>query len=441
MEKWARISIVTPSFNQGKYIAETIESVKAQDYPNLEHIVIDGGSRDGTLEILRRYPHLTVISEADRGQADAINKGFRFATGEIWGFLNSDDTLVPGALAVVAKEISPEQGRHIVMGRCRFVDESGRFIGIEHPSHFEGPIRVLAIWKGYTIPQPAVFWTPEVWKRCGSLNETLKFSLDYDLFCRFSRRYKFHFVNQVFATYRLHPESKTEQWSEAERLEDAIRISRQYWGPRFSLQSGRLALSLAWFRFNRGGRALQGLRRSQEKWRQGQFLPASLYALLTACYAPDVIFFVGLYPFLRNSTIGMMLKVFDHLGKRKGMYPQTAAYLDHTEPWADGWAGPRVLVAKDSQSGAQVVIIQGWADLTYLPTPLILTIFVDGEEIGERGVEKTGDFQLEFSLPQPWRPGSHNIEVRANTWFVRHRFARNRDYRPLSFRLKEVRLR
>jgi hypothetical protein len=100
-----------------------------------------------------------------------------------------------------------------------------------------------------------------------------------------------------------------------------------------------------------------------------------------------------------------------------------------------------VLVAKDSQSGAQVVIIQGWADLTYLPTPLILTIFGDGEKIGERGVEKTGDFQLEFSLPQPWRPGSHNIEVRANTWFVRHRFARNRDYRPLSFRLKEVRLR
>ena len=102
MERRPRISIVTPSFNQAKYIVATIESVMGQDYPNVEHIVIDGGSTDGTLDSLGRYPHLKLVSEPDRGHADAVNKGFRLATGEIWGFLNSDDTLLPGALLRVA---------------------------------------------------------------------------------------------------------------------------------------------------------------------------------------------------------------------------------------------------------------------------------------------------------------------------------------------------
>ena len=92
MAKQPRISIVTPSFNQGRYIASTIESVLAQEYPNVEHIVVDGSSTDGTVEILKQYPHLKTFSEPDRGQGEAINKGFRLATGEIWGFLNSDDT-------------------------------------------------------------------------------------------------------------------------------------------------------------------------------------------------------------------------------------------------------------------------------------------------------------------------------------------------------------
>jgi len=167
MSAYPRISIVTPSYNQGRFLAETIESVLRQDYPNVEHIVVDGMSTDETPEILKRYPHLRVIREPDQGQADAINKGFRIATGEIYAFLNSDDLLLPGALKRVAAEIRPQEGRHVIMGRCRFIDENSRYIGIEHPSHFESFERVLAIWKGHFIPQPAVFWTAEVWQRCG----------------------------------------------------------------------------------------------------------------------------------------------------------------------------------------------------------------------------------------------------------------------------------
>ena len=133
MEHWPRISIVTPSFNQGHYIAATIESVLAQQYPDFEHIIIDGGSSDITLDVLQRYPHLHVISEPDRGHAHALNKGFRLATGEHPGFLNSDDTLLPHALHRVAKEIDPQRGRHIVMGRCRFIDAQGVLLALNIP--------------------------------------------------------------------------------------------------------------------------------------------------------------------------------------------------------------------------------------------------------------------------------------------------------------------
>ena len=169
-----RISIITSSYNQGEFIERTIESVLAQRYPDFEHIVVDGMSTDATPEILARYPHLHVIREPDNGQADAINKGFRRATGDILCFLNSDDTFMPGALARVAREIDPARARHVVLGRCRFIDENDRFLGVEHPSAFESHRRVLEIWKGYCIPHPAVFWTPEVWRRCGPLTPPAK---------------------------------------------------------------------------------------------------------------------------------------------------------------------------------------------------------------------------------------------------------------------------
>src|SRR5512138_2934462 len=128
-----RISIITPSFNQGIFIEATIRSVLDQGYPELEHIIVDGGSTDNTPAILARYPHLKVISEPDRGQADAVNKGLRLATGEIIGWLNSDDTYYHGALAEAARIIDPAKGVSIAMGRCAYIDEEGSPTGAEHP--------------------------------------------------------------------------------------------------------------------------------------------------------------------------------------------------------------------------------------------------------------------------------------------------------------------
>lgn len=440
MEKWPRISIVTPSFNQGRYIAETIESALSQHYPNLEHIVIDGGSSDGTLDVLKRYPHLKVVSEPDRGHADAINKGFRMATGDIGGFLNADDTLMPGALHRVAQEIDPKHGRHIVMGRCRFIDEQSRFIGVEHPSQFTSHRRVLQVWKGHTIPQPATFWTPEVWRECGPMDESLKFAwIDYDLFCRFSRKYRFWCIDLVLATYRLHSESKTGAWTEAKRLEESIQISRRYWGKPWSLNYWYLALSLGWRRFDRVGRARRWLRQAQDEGRLRRVLPTIGYGAAGGLLAPEVVFYVAVYPFLRNHTKGFLRRVIGYLGGMKGTYPQTAVYLDRTEPWGDGWIGPRLVINQDSELGAQLVRIRGETTLKYLNEPLILQVYVDDHSIGQASIAHNDSFDLKFSVPQPLLSGSHKVEIRASTWFVPHRLTRNGDFRPLVWRLDDVR--
>src|SRR5262245_29810490 len=291
-----RISLVTCSYNQGTFIGRTIESVLAQNYPNLEHLVVDGMSTDDTPHILARYPHLRVFRAPDRGQADAINKGYRLATGDILAFLNSDDLLYPGTLQRVAREIDPARGRHVVMGRCRYIDENDRETGLEHPSVFAGHRRVLEVWKGHAIPQPAVFWSRAVWQRCGPLDERERLVLDYDLFCRFSKHFPFHVVDQVFAGYRLHAQSKTCSSGGREVLEESIRISRKYWGSRLRRPYWQLLGSYLRFCLDRRKRAIDLLRQAQEAWRQRRRVGAVGRVLAGLALAPDVLAFVALLP-------------------------------------------------------------------------------------------------------------------------------------------------
>jgi glycosyltransferase involved in cell wall biosynthesis len=435
---WPRITVVTPSYNQGRYIAETIESVAGQGYPNLEHIVIDGGSRDGTLDVLTRYPHLRVVSEPDRGQADAINKGFAIAGGDIWCFLNSDDTLLPGALERVAREIDPARGRHVVMGRCRFIGGDGRDTGIEHPSAFESYWRVLAVWKGYTIPQPAVFWTPEVWRTCGPMDLALKYHLDYDLFCRVARRYRFHVIDQVLATYRLHAESKTEGWTEADRLGDSIALSRRYWGLPITPFYWTLALSLAAYRLDRVGRARRLYLAAREVRRQGRRMHSWPLVAAATALAPEVAFYLGVYPTMRSAASRTIRRAAARLARRRPSSVQTRVYLEKDDPWDDRWVGPQVAVIRRVTEGAQRVIVSGSADLTYLSGPLSLTLSVDGRAAGTRDIVADGPFVLVFDLEQPLPRGDHHLEVRASDYFVPHQFTRGRDFRPLSWRVAPI---
>ncbi|HSL46412.1 MAG TPA: glycosyltransferase family 2 protein [Anaerolineales bacterium] len=202
------ISIVTPSYNQGRYLEETIQSVLSQDYPQIEYLILDGGSTDGTIEILHKYEDRLAgwVSEKDQGQTDAINKGFARAKGEILAWLNSDDTYEPGAVAAAVKYLQeyPEVG--MVYGDCNYINETGDVIG-KFPS---ARTNYRLLRRGYThIPQQTMFFRAELWKQVGPLDPSFYFAMDYDLWTRMAARTEIRYVPQTWANFRLHTSGKT----------------------------------------------------------------------------------------------------------------------------------------------------------------------------------------------------------------------------------------
>jgi glycosyltransferase involved in cell wall biosynthesis len=203
-----RVSIVTPSYNQSAFLEETICSVLNQEYPDLEYIIIDGGSTDGSLEIIKRYSHRLAgwISEKDRGQTDAINKGFARATGQIFAWLNSDDTYQPGAIAEAVNyfESHPEAG--MVYGDANLIDEEGNVIG-RFPARQTDYRRLM---QGYVhVPQQAAFFRGDLWRQVGPLDPTFYFAMDYDLWVRLSRVSRLDYYPSIWANFRMHGSAKS----------------------------------------------------------------------------------------------------------------------------------------------------------------------------------------------------------------------------------------
>lgn len=216
------VSIVTPSYNQARFLKATIESVLNQSYPNIEYIIIDGGSQDGSVELIEEYADQLAfwVSEKDQGQTDAINKGFARAKGEILAWLNSDDTYNPDAVAkaVAYLQQHPEVG--LVYGDTDFIDEHGDVLG-RFPAAQTSHQRIR---RGYVhIPQQAAFWRADLWQQVGPLDPSFYFAMDYDLWVRLSAVSEIRYVPGVWANFRLHGDSKTIQdddrcWPEMVRI-------------------------------------------------------------------------------------------------------------------------------------------------------------------------------------------------------------------------------
>ncbi|KJU81525.1 Glycosyl transferase, family 2 domain protein [Candidatus Magnetobacterium bavaricum] len=204
-----RISVITPTLNQGRYIEHTIQSVIAQDYPNFEHIVIDGGSTDGTLDVLRRYPHLKWISEKDNGQADALNKGIARASGDIIAWINSDDYYCHNAFHTIAKTFEMNPLTNIVLGQTLYLFENtmSGYISRNRGLTFE---EIIRYWDDFAIPsQPSVFFKAGILDETGLFDASLHYTMDFDMWLRMSLKHRFYFIPDVLVVYRFHDESKS----------------------------------------------------------------------------------------------------------------------------------------------------------------------------------------------------------------------------------------
>lgn len=204
----ARVSIVTPSFNQAPFLEATMQSVFDQDYQEIDYIVIDGGSTDGSQAIIEKHAAKLAywVSESDRGQTDAINKGFAKAGGQYLAWLNADDRLRPQAVreAVEYLETHPDVG--LVYGDADYIDASGRVVG-RFPAAQTDYARLR---RGYVhIPQQASLWRAELWQRVGPLDATFTFAMDYDLWVRLAKISQLQYLPRAWAEFRLHADSKT----------------------------------------------------------------------------------------------------------------------------------------------------------------------------------------------------------------------------------------
>ncbi len=440
-----RITVVTPSYNQGRFLARTIDSVRNQGYPNVEHIVVDGMSSDDTPAILTRYPHLQVVREPDRGQAEAINKGFRRATGDIYCFLNSDDMLLPGALERVAREIDPARGRFVVFGRCCHVDEEDRRIHIEHPCGYVDHRRVLEIWKEHCIPQPATFWAAEVWRQCGPLNEAEPVVLDYDLFCRFSQRYPFHFVDQVLAAYRLHSESKTCTRDFASVYREGVRVSRKYWGPKTGRKYWQLAASLLRSRVGREVEKLELKRwaaRLFDGWEEARREDGLLLGLgflaAAAALAPGLVARRLLLHRL-SAHLERWRPAPEDLWSLERVRPKTLAWRGYTTLHRNGCVGPLYVTGVQVGREHHCLEVHVGNVLEPAPWPVCSALYLDGQFIERGRVPPRGTLVLRAPLAGVG-PARHEVRIESDAFIVPHDYLGNGDYRPLSLKVARLKL-
>ena len=223
--QWPRISIVMPSFNQVAFIERAINSVLSQDYSNKELIIINGGSTDGSVEIITKYEkHLAYwVSEKDRGQTHALNKGFSRARGDIAAWLNSDDMYPLGSLSTAASVFREYPDLDIVYGNMNIIDVNDNVIGEMRYTRLWYPMVSLL---GNVLPQPPAFWRRSLFDRIGYLDESLRFAMDYDFMCRAAEVARVRHIRRCTSLFRSQPGQKSQTINEVGDAESAAARAR-----------------------------------------------------------------------------------------------------------------------------------------------------------------------------------------------------------------------
>ncbi len=225
-----RITVVTPSYNQAQFLETTIQSVLGQFYPNLEYIIMDGGSTDGSADVIRRYESSLAywVSQKDGGQADAINQGFARATGDILCWLNSDDYYLPGTLHRIAELLASNvQKPALVYGGTLFFRENSNYNKVARPHPYDAEFLGLQDY----ILQASTFWTKALWQACGPLDATMSFAFDWEWFLRATKLTEFIRSENILSAYRLHAAHKSGSGGERRRQE-ILEVARRHATPQ-----------------------------------------------------------------------------------------------------------------------------------------------------------------------------------------------------------------
>lgn len=233
-----KVSIITPSFNQAKFLEASICSVLEQDYPNVEYIVVDGGSKDESVEVIKKYQDRLAwwVSEKDKGHADALNKGFSHTTGEILAWLNSDDIYFPNAVSEAVEVLQRQPTVGMVYGDAELIDDSGAVVG-QFSSKQTSYRQMLR--GSVHIPQATTFFRADLWRRVGPLDLSLFFSFDYDLWVRLAKVSQLLYVPKLWAKFRIHQAGKTIV-NDDRCYPDMLRVLEREGGSWFSILRARM---------------------------------------------------------------------------------------------------------------------------------------------------------------------------------------------------------
>lgn len=400
------VTIVTPSFNQGEFIKETIESVLNQDYPNIEYIVMDGGSTDNTVEILKSYgDRIKWVSEKDNGQADAVNKGIRRANGSIIGWLNSDDTYLEGAVRKMVKYLKTHTDTDMVYGEGYYIDKNGNIT----ERYLTEKFNRTRLGEQCIICQPTAFFTKQIIEEVGMLDAEHQLSMDYELWMRIAKAGKVAYIPEYVATSRMYEENKTLSRRD-EVFEETIRAVKKHYG----------YVPITWI--NGYADYLCKGSRGKDYQRKNKILftkyNISNPRFLFSKYSK---YFMAKYSRVKNWLSAL----------------RSAKEDAFTGKYVDGWLAKIYRTEVEEADNVQKIIIKGnhvWP----LKKELVISCYLGGKLIGIEKIDSLGEFERTILLNKRILQKNAELELCMNKIFCPAKMSKSEDTRCLSFILRDL---